>query len=120
VAAGAVNVHVNETRNDDLVARRKMFRILRDANFVAMADLGDLAAFDDDHAIENFLVRREDAAGINGGRGHGSFMLPELRGKNTTEPCILFLLRYNRSAPNAWENANENVEETEWHMTSGT
>ena len=39
VAAGAVNVHVNETRNDDHVARRKMFRILRDANFVAMADL---------------------------------------------------------------------------------
>jgi len=111
VAAGAVNVHVNETGDDNLVAGRVMFSVRWHAHFVAMADLRDLAVFDDDHAVYDFFVGREDAAGVNGCRGHGSNMLTELGGKNTSEPCILFLLRYNRCAPN--------LEGIEWHMTSG-
>ena len=98
MATGAVNVHVNEAGNDDFIARRKVFRVVGDANFVAMPHLRDLAVFHDNHAVENFLMRSQDAAGVNGGRGHGSFMLPELRAKNTSEPCILFLLRYNHGA----------------------
>jgi len=91
-------VHVHEARNDDFVARREVLRVVRDANFVAMAHLRDLAVFHHNHAVKNFFVRSEDAAGVNGGRGHGSFMLPELAAKNTSEPCILFLLRYNHGA----------------------
>ena len=119
VAAGAVNVHVDEAGNHDFVSRSVVFRIVGDANLVAVAHLRDLAAFNDDHTVENFFVWREDAAGVNRGRSHGSFMLPELKEKNTSEPCILFLLRYNHGARKFKENRTHESEEFAWHMTSG-
>jgi hypothetical protein len=65
-------------------------------------------------------VRSEDPAGVNGGRGHGSFMLPELGAKNTGEPCIIFLLRYNHGARKFKENGiAEGLEGFAWHTTSG-
>src|ERR1700751_3045290 len=119
MAAGTVNVHIHEAGNYNLVASCKVLRIVGNADLVAMPYLGDFGVFNDDDAIENFFMRCEDAAGVNGGRGHGSIMLPELRVKNTAEPCILFLLRYNQGARKFKENGRHESEEFAWHMTSG-
>src|ERR1700719_4635467 len=109
MAAGTVNVHIHESGNDNLVASCKVFRIVRNADLIAMPYLGDFGVFNDDDTIEYFFVGSEDAAGVDGGRGHGSIMLPELRAKNTAEPCILFLLRYNHGARKFKRNRNGQV-----------
>ena len=119
MATGAVNVHVNEAWNYDFVARSEVLRIIGNAYFVAMAHLRDFAAFNDDHAVENFFVWGKNAAGVNRCGTHGSFMLPELRVKNTREPCILFLLRYNHGARKSKENGPYESEEFGCHMISG-
>jgi hypothetical protein len=41
-------------------------------------------------------VGRQDDAGVYGGGSHRLIMLTELHRKIMDEPCILFLVRYNR------------------------
>ena len=51
------------------------------------------------HGVEKLLLRSEDAARINSGDRHSLRIVLELRGKDTGEPCIIFLLRYNQMSP---------------------
>jgi hypothetical protein len=65
-------------------------------DLVAMPDRRDACFLDEDDPIEDLILRRQYSAGVNGGCRHESNMLPEVADKITAEPCILFLLRYNR------------------------
>ena len=51
----------------------------RQAHLVAMADGGDAAPFDDDHAVADLIVRRQNAAGMDGRSRHGCEIRPEIR-----------------------------------------
>ena len=70
VAAGAVDVHVDESRNYRHARGDVVGGAGRNAHFVAVAESGDAAVFDDDHAVADFVVGRKDAASVYGGSGH--------------------------------------------------
>ena len=78
MATRAVNVHVHKARNHGHAGGDVVLRARRNVNFVAMPNAGDAATFDDDHAVAEFFLRREDAAGIDGGGRHGESMLLEV------------------------------------------
>src|SRR5580700_1136243 len=101
MAARAVDVDVNKAGNDGHAGSDVVGGALRDFNLVAMADCSDAAVLDDNNGVEELFLRSEDAARVNGGDGHSLSLgiVLELRGKNTGEPCIIFLLRYNQLWP---------------------
>ena len=81
VAAGAVNVDIDEARNDDGVAGDDVARVGGHLDFIAMADGGDAIILNDDHAIVQFLVRREDAMGMDDLRNHDRTSYSNWRGE---------------------------------------
>src|SRR5277367_4980634 len=89
-------MHIHEARNDGHPGGYVVFCSGRNMNFVAMADAGNAPGFDHDDAVAQFLLRRQNTAGIDCGGRHKKSMLPEVRRKISGEPCILFLVRYNR------------------------
>src|SRR6202041_2871484 len=82
--------------NDGHARRDVVFCPRWDMNFVAMTDAGNTPGFDDDDAIAQFVLRRQNTTGVNRGGRHRKSMLPEVQRKISGEPCILFLVRYNR------------------------
>ena len=76
VAAGAVDVHVHESGDDRHSGRDVVDRVGRHADFIAMPERGDAAAFDDDDAVVDFLFRRQDPAGMYDGGLHRPHALP--------------------------------------------
>ena len=99
MAASAVDMHVNKAGNDGHAGSDVVHGAFWDFHFVAMTDCGDAAAFNENNGVEKLLLRSEDAARINSGDGHSLRIVLELRGKDTGEPCIIFLLRYNQMSP---------------------
>src|SRR5450755_1534867 len=94
MAARAVDVDVNKAGNDSHAGGDVVLGALRDFDLVAMADCGDAAVLDNNNGVQELFLRSEDAARVNGSDGHSLRIVLELRGKNTGEPCIIFLLRY--------------------------
>ena len=72
VPARAVDVHVDEAGNHRHAGGDVIDGVRRQAHFIAMADRCDAAAFDDDHAVADLFVRRQNAAGVDNGSRHGS------------------------------------------------
>ena len=70
VAAGAVNVHIHETRRDRQAGGVESPSIAWHGNAVARTDCHYFCAFDDDHRIGDFLVRRKGAVDKDGLGGH--------------------------------------------------
>src|SRR5271155_2506029 len=98
VAARAMNVQIHKARHDGHSRRYVVFGTRGNGDFVAMANADDSRSLNDDHAVVDLILRGEDAAGIHGNRRHSKIILLELPRGITPEPCILFLLRYNRVA----------------------
>ncbi len=70
VAAGAVNVHVDEARHHRHARRHVVDRARGNAYLVAVAERRDPAAFDDDYAVADLFLRGQDAAGVDGDGRH--------------------------------------------------
>src|ERR1700735_5080957 len=99
MSARAMDMHVHKAGNDGHAGGDVVSGALRDFDLVAMTNCGDAAAFDDNNGVEELFLRSKDAAGVNGSDGHRIRIVLELHSKDISEPCIIFLLRYNQLSP---------------------
>ena len=70
MAACAMDVNVHETWDDDGVARDDIACVRGNLDFIAVANGGNAAVLNEDHAVVQFFVRREDAMSVNDLRNH--------------------------------------------------
>ena len=70
VAASTVNVNVHEAWDDDGIARDDIACVRGNLDFITVANRSDAAILNEDHAVVQFLMRREDAMGVNDLRNH--------------------------------------------------
>src|SRR6185437_11903942 len=72
MSSRAVDVNIDEARNQGHVARNDFFRARWELEFVAASDTRDLAVFHDDDGVADFFMRRKRASRVYGQGRHSA------------------------------------------------